>query len=448
MADAEEETDVNPPRLSASDFDIFAEKLLTHELLLTALELHTELVEVGLEIPRLRDFFSNPGNFERQYQTVSTRDAFSPLMPRTSSIATIDSLDDYARYSDEGARDDEKVAETETPGPEGSQGDKSDNEHASGGDFEDWDDVGLNTSKPPDLLHLYRDYGHHTVPEVMLVLKSVKEEKTNLETEYAKLQEECNKLQEDIGELKYENHTLNETVEKLESEMSEVINSLQPTVSASVSPVQYTGSSETSTDGAAGHMNESTTEDEDQTDNSNEATNVAERIDDQSENELDSREKTEAHEEECVNVENKTSSTDTEIDQGISADVSVESTQEKYDSPQVSSVTPSSPTGDSVEKKDTSRYSTVLQLGMIWARLNQTHYCLLRMWQLENRLSNEVCKLSNADENVVLILARCLPHIVPNVLLNKREELIPVILCSAIHHPEGERERQPSSHVV
>lgn len=80
MADAEEETDVNPPRLSASDFDIFAEKLLTHELLLTALELHTELVEVGLEIPRLRDFFSNPGNFERQYQTVSTRDAFSPLM--------------------------------------------------------------------------------------------------------------------------------------------------------------------------------------------------------------------------------------------------------------------------------------------------------------------------------------------------------------------------------
>lgn len=30
---------------------------------------------------------------------------------RTSSIATIDSLDDYARYSDDGARDtDEKVA--------------------------------------------------------------------------------------------------------------------------------------------------------------------------------------------------------------------------------------------------------------------------------------------------------------------------------------------------
>ena len=79
MADSEEENEANPPRLAASDFDVFAEKLLTHQLLLTALELHTELVEAGLEIPRLRDFFSNPGNFERQYQT-NSRDAPSPVM--------------------------------------------------------------------------------------------------------------------------------------------------------------------------------------------------------------------------------------------------------------------------------------------------------------------------------------------------------------------------------
>ena len=78
MADTEEEIEANPPRLAASDFDIFAEKLLTHQFLLTALELHTELVEAGLELPRLRDFFSNPGNFERQYQT--SRDAPSPVM--------------------------------------------------------------------------------------------------------------------------------------------------------------------------------------------------------------------------------------------------------------------------------------------------------------------------------------------------------------------------------
>ena len=86
----------------------------------------------------------------------------------------------------------------------------------SGQDFEDWDDVGLNTAKPPGLLHLYRDYGHHTVPEVMLVLKSVKAEKANLEVEHSKLQDECRKLQEEIGELKYENHTLSENVKRLE----------------------------------------------------------------------------------------------------------------------------------------------------------------------------------------------------------------------------------------
>ena len=83
-------------------------------------------------------------------------------------------------------------------------------------DFEDWDDVGLNIAKPPDLLHLYRDYAHHTVPDVMLVLQSVKEEKANLEAEHAKLQENCKKLQEEIGELRYENHVLAESIEKLE----------------------------------------------------------------------------------------------------------------------------------------------------------------------------------------------------------------------------------------
>lgn len=46
-------------------WDAIASKLLKEKLTLTALELHTELVEAGRELPRLRDFFSNPGNFER-----------------------------------------------------------------------------------------------------------------------------------------------------------------------------------------------------------------------------------------------------------------------------------------------------------------------------------------------------------------------------------------------
>lgn len=46
-------------------WDNIAAKLLRDNFILTALELHTELVETGRELPRFRDYFSNPGNFER-----------------------------------------------------------------------------------------------------------------------------------------------------------------------------------------------------------------------------------------------------------------------------------------------------------------------------------------------------------------------------------------------
>ena len=46
-------------------WDSIASKLLSESYHLTALELHTELIESGHELHRLRDFFSNPSNFER-----------------------------------------------------------------------------------------------------------------------------------------------------------------------------------------------------------------------------------------------------------------------------------------------------------------------------------------------------------------------------------------------
>lgn len=49
------------PGLSYGDV---AKKLLNDRLLLTALELHYELIEAGKELPGLREFFSNPSNFE------------------------------------------------------------------------------------------------------------------------------------------------------------------------------------------------------------------------------------------------------------------------------------------------------------------------------------------------------------------------------------------------
>lgn len=62
----------NPAKKTLSYNDI-ATKLLEDKLLLTALELHTEFVEAGKEIKVLRDFFSNPGNFEISSQETTTR---------------------------------------------------------------------------------------------------------------------------------------------------------------------------------------------------------------------------------------------------------------------------------------------------------------------------------------------------------------------------------------
>lgn len=45
-------------------FEEVASWLLSEGLILTSLELHTELLESGRQIQQLKDYFSNPGNFE------------------------------------------------------------------------------------------------------------------------------------------------------------------------------------------------------------------------------------------------------------------------------------------------------------------------------------------------------------------------------------------------
>lgn len=54
----------NSSCLSARDWEEFANALLEDGLTLTALELYTELLESGKEVQCLKDYFSNPGNFE------------------------------------------------------------------------------------------------------------------------------------------------------------------------------------------------------------------------------------------------------------------------------------------------------------------------------------------------------------------------------------------------
>ena len=49
---------------ASSSWDSIASKLLGEKFLLTALELHNELLDAGIEVPKLANFFSNPANFD------------------------------------------------------------------------------------------------------------------------------------------------------------------------------------------------------------------------------------------------------------------------------------------------------------------------------------------------------------------------------------------------
>lgn len=117
------------------------------------------------------------------------------------------------------------------------------------------------------------------------------------------------------------------------SEMKDIANSSRPSESASTSPVQNTGLSETSTDDVVTHTSESSTEIVNTSDNSNEAPNVSGKINEHNEIELDSKVEIGASEE-CVHGQNETRLADAEIDQGNSADNSIESsaTQDKVSS--------------------------------------------------------------------------------------------------------------------
>ncbi|XP_072947369.1 RAB11-binding protein RELCH-like isoform X2 [Epargyreus clarus] len=95
--DVEESSFATSSHISYEDV---ATKLLKDHYFLTALELHTELVEGGRELPQLREFFSNPGNFEQHVP----RPAEQGSMHRSPSQATLDSLD-TARYSEDGGGD-------------------------------------------------------------------------------------------------------------------------------------------------------------------------------------------------------------------------------------------------------------------------------------------------------------------------------------------------------
>ncbi|MGH0145188.1 UNVERIFIED_CONTAM: hypothetical protein FKN15_033650 [Acipenser sinensis] len=248
--------------------DVIAAQLLRDQYVLTALEFHTELLEAGRELPRLRDYFSNPGNFERQSGTppACKDQGFGQpgQLNRAGSISTLDSLD-FARYSDDGNREtDERVAESEVPSQERKNyksspeiqeairplekralnflvneyllknnyklsaitfSDENDDQ-----DYELWDDVGLNIPKPPDLLQLYRSCGSHQTASRDAVDAAVRVKLGELEVlattkEALQTAEQTQQnvvvkdLEYQINLLNSEKHLLAEQIKKLQGEI-------------------------------------------------------------------------------------------------------------------------------------------------------------------------------------------------------------------------------------
>ncbi|XP_049341703.1 RAB11-binding protein RELCH homolog isoform X4 [Astyanax mexicanus] len=479
------------PRVSV---DAIAAQLLRDQYILTALELHTELLEAGRELPRLRDYFSNPGNFERQSGTppAGKEPGLGPggaltvqvqdkkrrltdavhLMDRAGSISTLDSLD-FTRYSDDGNREsDERVAvlefelrkaketiqalrtnltqaaECEIPSQERKNyksspeiqepirplekralnflvneyllkneyklssitfSDENDDQ-----DFELWDDVGLNIPKPPDLLQLYRNCGSSSHPSHRETADAaVGVDASDLPGDYI-AQEAVQKTEtiqkEVVQELEYqisllnsEKQSLAEQIRKLQSEIQD----LQRNVSSPLKASVECGDTKTGLQ--------------------------CERSLDNGQY-LDIRGVTET---DSATEPNSNTTTSTNTSTATATDHTAEnsspSTQphSKFKSPRQHSKGP-------VKFDQPNR-----QLSPAF------HQALLSFCRMsaDSRLGSEVSRIADSEESVMLMLGRCLPHIVPNVLLAKREELIPLILCTACLHPEP-KERDQLLHIL
>ena len=84
-------------------------------------------------------------------------------------------------------------------------------------DFEDWDSIGLNVSKPPNLLRLFRDFKRHVAPT-----KSMSEESTQTspDVERERLQLQASQLQLEVEELRQRSGDNDTVIVRLKVELS------------------------------------------------------------------------------------------------------------------------------------------------------------------------------------------------------------------------------------
>ncbi|XP_076658534.1 RAB11-binding protein RELCH homolog [Halictus rubicundus] len=435
-----------PASKTCITYEEIATKLLNDKFLLTALELHVELREAGKELLVLQEFFSNPSNFEGQ----NIKPEPFPSMPRSSSQATLDSLD-MTRYSEDGAGVDEKVAilefelrkarecisalrtnltvvtESDVPTP-----DKCSDKHLANEppikpheqralnflvneyllarsykltsitfsdenenqDFEDWQDVGLNIPKPAELLQIYREYmranGYEKAPSAII---GVQTDFNDVELEAEK--DEFKQLVKELEELKQQTAMLEQEKVDLQQIIATTNESLSqnPNKQGSSGTIQTLNSSSTTPD-------------------------KFELL-------------------ETPPRDTSTATHEPEEDDSVSVVVSLGETDpgdKEWTRIQLPRVDVTE--GSSILPNPPSRH---LPLKF---KMEVITHCLVNIPSSIVSTAEEPFRNGVTRDNLVHILAETLPRIVPNVILNKREEVIPLILSVIrLHAESAEREK-------
>jgi len=463
--------------------DVVANRLLDDHLFLTALELHMELLESGQELGRLRDFFSNPANFERMSiarNPATFGESSPPQLARAASVQTFDSID-FARYSDDGERVENdrvailefelrnaqdtirllrmaltKTAATElTPQAESctptlttinepaqpyerralnflvyeyllNQDYKltsvTFSEENANQDFDDWDDVGINVAKPPDLLRMYREFGHYrsasgaalcdagicTDNELVMLMPAVEDLRQTLECRTVQLNEQIRLLESENARL----------LQQLEQDGSHHPLGSTPLVSP-VKPMKRREACQDISSAAVEDLSESpSVDDKESMLDSSRNTGVPVDLSEQP-----SEENYETAVEEVSKAD--------EILSSVADDQNdLPAVESAFSSP--STVRPDNSSILEAVHSPNCKTSVAFQQLL----LNTVFYVVP-----ENRIFGEVSRIAELNKDaigeMVPLLARCLPHIVPSVLLAAREELIPLIVSAASLHADS-----------
>uniref|UniRef100_A0A667Z6B3 RAB11 binding and LisH domain, coiled-coil and HEAT repeat containing n=1 Tax=Myripristis murdjan TaxID=586833 RepID=A0A667Z6B3_9TELE len=378
--------------------DVIAAQLLRDQYILTALEFHTELLEAGRELPRLRDYFSNPGNFERQSGTPPFPSiccipahcrlslCFSACLclcsDRAGSISTLDSLD-FARYSDDGNREsDERVAVLEfelRKAKETIQALRANLTQAAESEVPSQERKNFKSS-----------------PEIQEPIRPLEKRALNfLVNEYLLK-----------NEYKLSSITFSDENDDQDFELWDDVGLNIPKPPDLLQLYRNCGSAlplpRDMVDVAVG------------VDFGELPGNYITQ---------DPPKKPDLSQQVCVLVV-----------QELEYQISLLNSEKQS-------------LAEQIKKLQRCVCVCVYVLyGGLSPAFQQALLSFCRM-SSDSRLGAEVSRIADSEESVMLMLGRCLPHIVPNVLLAKREELIPLILCTACLHPEP-KERDQLLHIL